>query len=94
MFEAYSDYMCQGSSQTVNVWGNSCAVWPSEFRFVAVLAYGGRGQRLFFHSANNCWDQDGHQYWADGGRSDNWTVGLCLSFDGRVYSAVSSWARP
>lgn len=89
VFMAFPDNNCAGNGQEVNVWDNTCAEWPNNFRSVRVLGYGGRAQRLNFETGV-CWSGGGPSYWADGGGNDGWTVGNCLNM-GVTCTTVMSW---
>lgn len=85
----YTELDCQGESQQVNVWDNSCR-WHNlpKARSIELVAYGGWHQRACIYAEPWCalgWEDQ--TWWTDGGSVQ---VGDCKNFNFEL-GALASW---
>ncbi|KAF2025390.1 hypothetical protein EK21DRAFT_116867 [Setomelanomma holmii] len=93
VMDTFSGTKCDGTTQNVNVWDNTCATWPDGFKSFRITTWGGNHQKAYWFAPDNCGSLPGA---IATGYVDNTTndfkLGECYWFSGSVANAVASYA--
>lgn len=93
VMDTYSGENCGGTSQSVNVWDNTCATWPDAFKSFKINTWGGSHQKAWFFAPDNCGSLPGSikSGYVDSTTND-FKFGDCYGFSGSVANAVASYS--